>query len=663
MTERQRIGEKTGMQISLADRKEDLRQRKKLARQDYEALLLQNAAAKDAEVTAELEERVLCADEDPFDDGGGEVAHDQAASEEPKYDEFSKRNNMDLSLVAATSMRYEVSVRGTSAICTSFLGDLINAGELPSDKRYLAVDPRKLRRARDKVLSAATERGNQQTEEDNITNVMFDSRLDQTCVNVFDMQTRRYYPGTEVQDHYTLTDGQGRFLCHLTKPSQENEEEDDELPIQAEEALEEEEEEGGEAEIYETPEDEERRLRLEKIIGADPKPAATVALMIFRWMQLHGVDQTLQFLSADSTNSNTGWRGGIMTILEKLLGKKCTWLICQLHTNELGLRHLMEELDGRTNSRTGWSGDLGKLLKKTGDMKINYDFEAIDLGPGHIELPEDVLNDLSTDQKLLYDRATAVRTGKLSREVALKKGGSLVHSRWLTFASELLLLWMSHHNLSGALLDRLRTLVSYIVSIYVPQWFSIKVRSSWIEGPRHVLTHLELMRLQAPEVQEILLPYLKTSSWYAHSEAILQTMLCSEDQSEREFAVKKILKIRGKEALGKTAPRSRKLPKLNVDATSLVDLIDWKRSHEPLLTCHLTKEEIKEFLHQPMIVPYYCGHTQPIERAVKEVTAASANVCGEERRDGWVRSRCESRTLFKRVDSKHHLIPLLQNNT
>ena len=59
-----------------------------------------------------------------------------------------------------------------------------------------------------------------------------------------------------------------------------------------------------------------------------------------------------------------------------------------------------------------------------------------------------------------------------------------------------------------------------------------------------------------------------------------------------------------------------------------------------------------------MKVPYYSGHTQPIERAVKEVTAASCKVFGEERRDGWVRSRAESRSVMPKVSSKKDLLPL-----
>ena len=60
-----------------------------------------------------------------------------------------------------------------------------------------------------------------------------------------------------------------------------------------------------------------------------------------------------------------------------------------------------------------------------------------------------------------------------------------------------------------------------------------------------------------------------------------------------------------------------------------------------------------------MVAPYHCGHAQAVERAVKEVTAASDNVVGEDRRDGWIRSRCESRTLVERVDTKSDLAGLI----
>ena len=61
----------------------------------------------------------------------------------------------------------------------------------------------------------------------------------------------------------------------------------------------------------------------------------------------HGVDKSIQALGGDSTNVNTGWESGVMQFVESKLNKRLNWLICALHTNELPLRHLIVELDGK----------------------------------------------------------------------------------------------------------------------------------------------------------------------------------------------------------------------------------------------------------------------------------------------------------------------------
>ena len=47
-----------------------------------------------------------------------------------------------------------------------------------------------------------------------------------------------------------------------------------------------------------------------------------------------------------------------------MLGRKLHWAICLAHTNELPLRHLIEQLDGKTSSKDGFTGPIGKLLSK-----------------------------------------------------------------------------------------------------------------------------------------------------------------------------------------------------------------------------------------------------------------------------------------------------------
>ena len=426
------------------------------------------------------------------------------------------------------------------------------------------------------------------TQEAVIECILFDSRIDATKVRYFDKETGKFSPRIQKEDHYTLTDGDGRYLHHFTKQGGKQLEE-----------------------IYkETNSDVDSGVESAIMNTVDKKPAEEVADLIIEWITNFGIDQLLKVLGCDSTNPNTGWKGGVVAWIEKKLGRKLHLLVCQLHTNELMLRHLIEKLDGKTDSKTGFSGPLGKMLKNVSSMEINYNFEKIDFGPDIIKLPEDVIRDLSTDQNLIYQHCKAARTGVIPRDVALQKYVTIVHSRWLTTAQTFLEMWQKEHGLEGELLDRLRTIVKFIVSVYCPMWFEIKVKHNWLVGPRHVLYQMQLFKLQSKSVQEILLPTLQRSAWNSHSESVLQTMICSIDRKEREFAVKMILKICGRNKFGCLKVRSRKLPGLNVSAENLEDMIDWKGANEPVFTCSLSKDEVKACLEKPLEVPYFPVHTQ-----------------------------------------------------
>ena len=87
--------------------------------------------------------------------------------------------------------------------------------------------------------------------------------------------------------------------------------------------------------------------------------------------------------------------------------------------------------------------------------------------------------------------------------------------------------------------------MEFIIGVYYPCWFTMKVKHSWIEGPRHILFQLNCLTSQRKEVLDLVMHTVKISAWYAHSEAILQTRLCSEDQKERIEGVQIILAIRG----------------------------------------------------------------------------------------------------------------------
>ena len=108
-----------------------------------------------------------------------------------------------------------------------------------------------------------------------------------------------------------------------------------------------------------------------------------------------------------------------------------------------------------------------------------------------------------------------------------------------------------------------------------------------------------------------------------------------------DFGVNKILQIRGNNELGNTAVKKRISPKINLDTTNLQELISWnvKDCYEPMFTCNLSKADICKLIENPLKIPKFSIHTQATECCVKSVTEASAIVYGQERRDGFVRTR------------------------
>ena len=67
-------------------------------------------------------------------------------------------------------------------------------------------------------------------------------------------------------------------------------------------------------------------------------------------------------------------------MLEKKLGRKLMRLVCFLHTNELPLHPLIEDLDGKTTSDHTFCGPLGKTLADAVNLEVNQRFFPIKTG-------------------------------------------------------------------------------------------------------------------------------------------------------------------------------------------------------------------------------------------------------------------------------------------
>ena len=88
-----------------------------------------------------------------------------------------------------------------------------------------------------------------------------------------------------------------------------------------------------------------------------------IAAELIAYLSKRNVDTSgIKAVGCDGTAANTGNRGGIIRLLEVALHRLLQWFVCQLHANELPLRHLFEYLDGPTNGPKGFSGPIGKSL-------------------------------------------------------------------------------------------------------------------------------------------------------------------------------------------------------------------------------------------------------------------------------------------------------------
>ncbi|GBM06419.1 hypothetical protein AVEN_266369-1 [Araneus ventricosus] len=118
-----------------------------------------------------------------------------------------------------------------------------------------------------------------------------------------------------------------------------------------------------------------------------------------------------------------------MCLLAREIARPLQWVVCQLHYNELPLRHLIKHLDGPTTGPQGISGPIGKMLSNCVHLPINETFVQI-LGNFPIN-EKNVSVNFSTDQKYLKDICLAVASGHCSPTLANKKHGKLSHGSQL----------------------------------------------------------------------------------------------------------------------------------------------------------------------------------------------------------------------------------------
>ena len=253
------------------------------------------------------------------------------------------------------------------AVAAIINGFQIDIGRVASGKTKLLVDPKKVWRERCRMRQSAVATRDQQHRDVGLKALYFDGRHDQTSTG--------RGGDTTAEEHVAVVAEPGNeYLTHFT-------------PISG------------------------------KAIDQTNELINVTA----------GYGDSVRVLGCDGAAVNTGRSGGICRLFELIQEKTVHWFVCQLHSNELVLREVFQKLDGKTSGPGSFTGPLGKAAGGSVHRLSPVKFRPVN-GP-ELNLPDNIVVDLSSDQLLLYHLTRAVQTGKISPKEACKKIGPLNHAR------------------------------------------------------------------------------------------------------------------------------------------------------------------------------------------------------------------------------------------
>ena len=382
----------------------------------------------------------------------------------------------------------------------------------------------------------------------------------------------------------------------------------------------------------------------------DGNTALTMAEKVFVVINDYESVDHLQAVLVDNTVVNTGWKGGLISQLEKLIGRSLHTIGCTLHLNELPLRKLFKLLDGSSTSPDSFSGPIGKMLSD--DIRLTRPqrrFKKVTSPLVNFPMEQAILMDLSSDQRILYEYSIGVSTGSVREPWINWKIGPLHHARWLTLAARLLGLYVRTTTPS----KNLSILVNYIQNVYSPVWFKVKISSKLADVPKIIYEAALYIHKQDFQVlKEVFFDTMEKSCFVFLPENFIYCMLTSSMPENRSRAIKIIKGLRKKPP--SSLEHRKKIPQILWMSSSwenLVDVDNFQYNVEPPCTQHLDVRSLKD-AHK--IVPIFPAHSQSVERAVKLVSQMSRSVYGYENRHRSLLALLKSRELRPPFESRGH---------
>ena len=160
--------------------------------------------------------------------------------------------------------------------------------------------------------------------------------------------------------------------------------------------------------------------------------------------------------------ANTGCNNGVIREVEETLGRPLQWAIFQLHLNELPFRHLFEHIDGKASGPVSYKGPIGQaIMEKDEELRMKPIVKFQRIKERLRQLPTEVIDNFSSDQKYFDEMCKAVRQGSVPIILSSRNPGKLCEASWLTKANRILRLYVSTVNPSDSL-NRYKTVEYYM---------------------------------------------------------------------------------------------------------------------------------------------------------------------------------------------------------
>ena len=355
----------------------------------------------------------------------------------------------------------------------------------------------------------------------------------------------------------------------------------------------------------------------------------------------------IKVLGCDGCSVNTGKNIGAIRLVEILLGKVVQHCVCGLHLNELLFWHILSDSDSVTKGPDSLSGPTGSTLHLNIWEEPVVTFLALE---GKVlELPAEVVKDLSRDQHLGYRYAHAIQSGKMPDDLVSQVIGPLVSSRWNTTANRVMCKYTRTRKPTKGLIR----LTQVVLNLYYPGWFQYKCYPHIQDGARNYFFLLELTKDLKEKDKLIAQKVLQDNAHWPHSENILISMLADQREEVRRRAVLLIMKAR-REFKIEEHPRQFTKPEVNFKAANYFDMIDFEVEPctEPPLTMDMDLDTIMGAFREPLILPPYPSNTQGVERMVRVVTEVASKKAGFTARHRMILQLLQSRNMVPRFNTK-----------